>query len=378
MRIKSIQPTDKFKEVPLQVIKDDISEDSDCVHHVLTPTGWAEVLDFGFIKRGPSKVIQTEHGSLTCDPGHVLQVIRGNQVTAVRADQININSDTLVGVDKYFESQNHDEYYSQFLITDGPTADFYDITIADPHWYYTSGIVSHNSILLCNNAITSWQGNGSGGRVGQDVLLVTFELDYIKTAMRCLGVLGETIPMDKLISHQDEIASKIDFMKTTYDGKIFISELPPEECSVDHLYHLLDNLRRSHGWHPDVVVVDYMDLMVSRNKFSNRDDYSRQKAVASELRGFAKNEQVLVFTATQTNRSAGNDDKDINLKDAAESYAKQFSMDYVIAINQSEAERQARPARFRLLIAKNRNGAKGITITCDVNYTTMKVKEINT
>jgi len=234
------------------------------------------------------------------------------------------------------------------------------------------------SIVLCNNAITSWQGPGSGGRIGQDVLLVTFELDYIKTAMRCMGVMGENIPMDKLISRQDEVSSKIDFMKTTYDGRIFISELPPEECSVDHLYHLLDNLRRSHGWHPDVVILDYLDLMVSRNKYANRDDYSRQKAVANEVRGFAKNENVLVFTATQTNRSAGNDGHEIGLKDTAESYAKQFSMDYIISINQTAEEREASPPRFRFVIAKNRNGPKGKTITCEVNYNTMKVREVNT
>lgn len=234
------------------------------------------------------------------------------------------------------------------------------------------------SIVLCNNAITSWQGPGPGGRIGQDVLLVTFELDYIKTSMRCLGVLGEDIPMDKLISRQDEVSGKINSLKTTYDGKIFISELPPEQCSVDHLYHLLDNLRRSHGWHPDVVILDYLDLMVSRNKFANRDDYSRQKAVANEVRGFAKNENVLVYTATQTNRSAGSTGEAITLSDAAESYAKQFSMDYIVTINQTTEERESSPPRFRFFIAKNRNGPKHKTVTCEINYNTMKVREINT
>ena len=234
------------------------------------------------------------------------------------------------------------------------------------------------SIVLCNNAITSWQGAGPGGRVGQDVLLVTFELDYIKTGMRCLGVLGENIPIDTMIDHKDTMAAKVNKLKTTYDGRIFISELPPEECSVDHLYHLLDNLRRSHGWHPDVVILDYLDLMVSRNKNHNNDDYSRQKHVANEVRGFAKNENVLLFTATQTNRNAGTNGQDISLKDAAESYAKQFSMDYVVAIAQSVQERESSPPRLRFNIAKNRNGPKQKVITCEINYTTMKVKEVNT
>lgn len=233
------------------------------------------------------------------------------------------------------------------------------------------------SIVLCNNAITSWQGPGPGGRIGQDVLLVTFELDYIKTGMRCLGVINENIPLDKLVSSKDLIHSRISSMKTTYDGRIFIAELPPEECSVDHLYHLLDNMRRQHGWHPDVVILDYLDLMMSRQKSYNDSDYTRQKHVANEVRGFAKNENVLVFTATQTNRGSGQNGQDVGLKDAAESYAKQFSMDYIVAIAQNPEEREASPSRFRFQIAKNRNGPKQKTITCEVNYNTMKVKEVN-
>ena len=84
-----------------------------------------------------------------------------------------------------------------------------------------------------------------------------------------------------------------------------------------------------------------------------------------------------MFTATQTNRTAGTNGEDITLKDAAESYAKQFSMDYIVAIGQSIQEREASPPRFRFNIAKNRNGPKQKTITCEINYTTMKVKEVN-
>jgi len=232
------------------------------------------------------------------------------------------------------------------------------------------------SLLLCNNTISSWKGAGSGGRIGQDVLLVTFELDYVKTAMRMMGIIAEDIPINDLIEHKDIVTSRIDQMKTTYDGRIFIAELPPEECSVDHLHTLLDNLRRTEGWKPDVVVIDYLDLMVSRNKRYNDDDYTRQKYVASEVRGFAKKEHVLVYTATQTNRKK-DDNQVADLSSAAESYAKQFSMDYVVSVNQSQAELVAAPPRFRFFIAKNRNGPKGRTITCEVDYNTMRVKEIN-
>lgn len=235
------------------------------------------------------------------------------------------------------------------------------------------------SILLCNNAITSWMGHGSGGRIGQDVLLVSFELNYIKTAMRCLGVMGKDVPIDSLSSNRDIVVDRVEKLKQTYDGKIFISELPPESCSVDHLYALLENLKKNEGWKPDVLIVDYMDLMVSRSKSYNDDMYERQRQVASELRSLAIKEKVVLFTATQNNRNAkdSQDGAVAGLDRVADSYAKTFSMDYIIDIAQSAGERAVVPAILRVSVVKNRNGPKGDTITCEINYNTMLAKEIN-
>lgn len=254
------------------------------------------------------------------------------------------------------------------------------------------------SILLCNNAITSLMGVGNGGTPGQDVLLITFELDTIKTAMRCLGVLinktggGGQIHLDKFGDHRDMIINRIEKMQRTYNKRLLIMEWPPEECSVAHIYALLDAKRRIDGWRPEVIILDYMDLMVSRTDSYNVDDYTRQKHVANEVRGLAKNENVLIFTATQTNRSGaesgvdddeshGRDDRKsrsqpvADLSKAAESFAKQFSMDYVVSLNQSRSERKAVPPRMRMYIAKNRNGPKNETVDCTIEYSTMVVRE---
>lgn len=231
------------------------------------------------------------------------------------------------------------------------------------------------SILLCNNAISSLKGTGPGGVLGQDVLMITFELDAIKTAMRCLGVVGQDIPINKMADHKEYISRTVRQMQRTYNKRFLIVEWPPDECSVSHIYALLDNLRRTDGWHPDVVILDYLDLMVSRNVEYNKDEYTRQKHVANEVRGLAKNENVLVFTATQTNRSASSGEELADLSKAAESFAKQFSLDYVVSLNQSKSERQMTPPRMRMYVAKNRNGPKNETIDCSITYETMVVRE---
>lgn len=363
MKIKSIKKTDKFKEVPFRIIKDDFPS---AVHHVLTPTGWAKVHDFGYIKTGVSKVISHRYGTLVCDPGHVLVIDRNGVKCAARADQLDPNVDRLY---------SYAGLLVDFEITDGETENFYDISIDDPHWYHTSGLVSHNSILLCNNAISSLKGNGSNGTPGQDVLLITYELDTIKTAMRCLGVMAQDIPLNQIPERKDYITRIVTQMQRTYNKRFLIVEWPPDECSVSHIYALLDNLKRTDGWHPDVIILDYMDLMVSRNDAYNKDDYTRQKHVANEVRGLAKNENVLIFTATQTNRTGAGGEELVDMSKAAESFAKQFSLDYVVSLNQSMSERKATPPRMRMFIAKNRNGPKNETVECTITYETMVVRE---
>lgn len=231
------------------------------------------------------------------------------------------------------------------------------------------------SIVLCNNAISSLQGERAGGEIGQDVLLITFELDSIKTAFRCLGA-ATGVPLNDIVEKQEYIRRTVRTMERTYKKKFAIYEWPPDECSVTHIYALLDHLKRTKGWKPDVIILDYLDLMMSRNEHYNKDDYDRQKHVANEIRGLAKNEEVLIFTATQTNRSGASGGEVIDLNKAAESFAKQFSIDYVISLNQSTSERRATPPRIRLFVAKNRNGPKHETVECTIEYDKMQVREL--
>jgi hypothetical protein len=360
MRIKKITPTDRYKHIDFEHIKNH-PDYASC--QVLTPSGWTVIKAFGFMKRAKSKIIKTNNFELHCDYKHILQTSDGKSVFACDLDPSKHHLLT-------FNNQP-----IEFDISDGQEEDFYDIEIASPHWWYTSGIVSHNSILLCNNAISSLKGMGPGGVPGQDVLLITCEMDTIKTAMRCLGVMAQDIPMNQIPERKEYISRIVNQVHNTYNKRFLIVEWPPEECSVNHIYALLDSLKRTDGWHPDVIILDYLDLLVSRNAANNTDGYSRQKSVSNEIRGLAINENVLVFTATQTNRTAVSGEDVADMGKAAESFGKQFSLDYVVSLNQTRNERSATPPRMRMYIAKNRNGPKNEIIDCTITYETMVVRE---
>jgi len=376
MRVKKITPTNEFKHVTFGSLK------TRSEAHVYTPMGFQRVLAFDMIKRGKSVRLELSNGEeLICDPGHILATKDGPK----RVKDLKSN-DKLLG---YGDSE------VSFVLFDGPLVDFYDIEIQAPHWYYTSGILSHNSLMLGNNTIAAM-------KQGHDVMFVTFELSKMMTGLRLVSSIADA-ELNKFIRpnveelNQSELsdlrirqkAVKKKVLKfKRHDAKLVIYELPPDECSVNDIYAIMDNNRKMKGWQPKVVVLDYLELMLARRKYDNeRGDYTRQKAIATELRGLARNENVLIFTATQGNRSSletgvRHGDQQtapghLGLDKAAESFGKAMPVDYVISLNQRECEYrpESGPSIIRLWIAKNRNGPKFESIETNVFYNTMTISE---
>jgi len=238
-------------------------------------------------------------------------------------------------------------------------------------WMAPTGV--GKSILLVNSGVAAI-------RRGLNVLHVTLELSKKKTAERYMGAFTE-LPIKQKGNFEDKIRSTLSKIKKTYDAGLAIYEFPPDEISVDTIYSLVDWLRKTRSWTPEVIIVDYLELMLSRRAaINNQDEYGRQKRTATEIRGLAKKTNSLIFTATQTNRAGmgngkGEGNGNIDLNKAAESYGKMMPLDYVVSINQSQSEYEQEVPRIRLFVAKNRNGKKHITIRAKINYGTMKVEE---
>ena len=214
-------------------------------------------------------------------------------------------------------------------------------------------------------------------RANQKVLHITLEISSHKTKLRYGGVFTR-IPISQRYDSKDRMVERIERERSGSSGDIIIYEFPPDEISVDTIHQVIKWLRRTKGWSPDVVIVDYLELMVSRKAAYNKEDYVRQKKVSTELRGLAQKEDVLLFTATQTNR-AQTQKKDkvsdggglLDVNRVAESYGKMMPSDYVVSLNQTPDEYKQN--RIRLYIAKNRNGPRFKTLSAKVNYETMVV-----
>jgi replicative DNA helicase len=234
-------------------------------------------------------------------------------------------------------------------------------------WMAATGV--GKSTILCNNGV-------QGIIDGHKVLHVTLELSKEQTMLRYAGAITG-IPIKQRMDHRDKVEQRLAaFRRSARDGNMVIKEYPANSISVNEIHQTIDHLKKSKGWQPDIVIVDYLELMLSKRESTNdRDEYIRQKMVGTEMRGFAQKEDVLVYTAVQTNRSGAKkegNEPNAGLENVAESYGKLMPLDYVISGNQTEDEYKENKAR--LYIVKNRNGPKNKTIPVLINYETQKVR----
>ncbi|MBD3407193.1 MAG: hypothetical protein GF411_13825 [Candidatus Lokiarchaeota archaeon] len=216
-------------------------------------------------------------------------------------------------------------------------------------------------------------------RRGHNVLHVTMEMTKERTAERYVGTFT-SLPINERfeIETKRDIISTINKEKATTEGSLVIYEYAPDDISIDTITALMDFLAKARKFTPDIVIIDYMELLLSRNQYLNRDDYVRQKHVSTELRQLAKKTKSLIISATQTNRGDPKaKEQMIELNRVAESYGKTMPVDYVVSINQKRGEYKPEDgsAMMQFYIAKNRNGPKFKTVDIVADYKTMRMWE---
>ena len=143
--------------------------------------------------------------------------------------------------------------------------------------------------------------------------------------------------------------------------QLVIKEFPTSSLSFDGLKAYLGNLRLVHGFRPDLLIVDYADLMY-KDRDKQRIELQR---IYEELRGLAVEENLAVATATQANRLA-EQVQNINLSHLAEDYGKAAIADKIIAFCQTDEEYDLGLAR--LFVCKCRSERQNFSIAITQDY----------
>lgn len=123
-------------------------------------------------------------------------------------------------------------------------------------------------------------------------------------------------------------------------GRLIIRQFPSGQLTVKETGHYLDCLE-ARGVLPDLVIVDYADLM-SVSSDNLRVDLGR---LYVGLRGLAVERNVAIATATQANRSAETA-RLLTRQHLAEDFSKVATVDTMITYSQTQDERELGLARL--------------------------------
>jgi replicative DNA helicase len=206
-------------------------------------------------------------------------------------------------------------------------------------------------------------------KLGKNVVHYSMELSEHYVGARYDTVFSQ-IPSTQLKERHDELKTKID--KLT--GRLKIKYFPPRGVTTKKIQHHIEQMIAA-GNKPDLIIVDYADLLLSSNK--NTDStYQEQGGVYIELRGLSGELGIPVWTASQTNRSAI-DSEVIEADKIADSYAKVMNADFIMSWSRKAKDKINNTARAHVM--KNRFGPDGLTFPSkmDTNIGFIEVFEGN-
>ena len=223
------------------------------------------------------------------------------------------------------------------------------------------------SIFLINEA-------ASTAKIVDDVLIASFEMSEQRIASRLAGnILGlrDDQYSDLVLNNKGKLKVMLNEARENNWGRIKIKQFPTSVGTVEDIRYEIHKMRDK-GMDPKKVVVDYIGIMASRNRRTT-DLYEKLKNISEELRALAIEEQVVVVTAGQINRSGFGMDE-IGFESIAECAAILHTCDTILAITQTEDYRAAN--LYRLKALKIRDGAgKGIVTNVNIDYSHMKLEE---
>ena len=198
---------------------------------------------------------------------------------------------------------------------------------------------------------------------GMNVVHYTLELNEAYVGLRYDSIFSG-VEGQNLKYHKEEVMEKL----FKLDGNLTIKYYPTKSCTVNTLSAHLKKVT-TFGGKTDMVLVDYADIM--RDVHRTREVRHALGNIYEDLRGLAGELQVPIWTASQANRSALDEDV-IEAGKIAESYAKVMVADFVMSLSRKIEDKISNTGRFHVI--KNRFGPDGLTYPASINTNIGKIE----
>ena len=172
---------------------------------------------------------------------------------------------------------------------------------------------------------------------GKNVLYITMEMAEERIAERIDANLLNVGMSDLEELPYQMYETKINKLQSKTTGKLIIKEYPTASAHTGHFKSLINELALKKSFKPDIIFIDYLNICTSARfkAGTNVNSYTYIKSIAEELRGLAVENDIPIFSATQTTR-AGFVSSDVGLEDTSESFGLPATADFMFALISSE------------------------------------------
>lgn len=254
---------------------------------VETDSGWQSINRIGKTVPYEKWIIKTKTHTLECADEHIIFLKNLEEIYTKDLSEGDVIM-TVTGPESV-----------ESVINTGEMINMYDLEVdSEDHRYWTSGILSHNTLWLGNIATQAI-------RAGNNVAIITLELGDRKY-MKRLGsnLLGIRMSEYKDSAENDaQIKKKITnlgFDNLRTPGELVVKEFPTSQASAIDAENWLTKVEQVMGIKFKIVIIDYINIMKNWRNPNSENTYMKIKQIAEDLRAAAQRNDWAIVTATQT------------------------------------------------------------------------------
>lgn len=229
---------------------------------------------------------------------------------------------------------------------------------------FCAGSGGGKSLFLANMGV-NW------ALAGLNVLYLTFELAEGLVSMR-IDSMMTGIGTREIFKSLDEVELKVKVLGKK-SGNLQIKYMPSgKNCNDIRAY--LKEYQVKKGCKPDVILIDYLDLMMPLSvKVSPSDLFVKDKYVSEEIRNLAMETQCITVTASQLNRSAV-EEIEFDHSHISGGLSKIMTADNVIGIFTSRAMKER--GRYQIQFMKTRSSSGvGQKVELEFDVDTLRITD---
>ena len=230
---------------------------------------------------------------------------------------------------------------------------------------FCAGSGGGKSLFLANMGV-NW------ALAGLNVLYLTFELSEGLVSMR-LDSMTTGIGTRDIFKSIDDVELKVKMLQKR-SGHLQVKYMPSgKNCNDIRAY--LKEYQVKTGVKPDVLLIDYLDLMMPLSvKVSPSDLFVKDKYVSEEIRNLAMETQCVTVTASQLNRAAV-EEIEFDHSHISGGLSKIMTADNVIGIFTSRAMKER--GRYQIQFMKTRSSSGvGQKVELEFNLDTLRISDL--